>query len=64
MYKIQPQKEYEEEESDGEIPDEFSDMIENEFEENEERFEPRESVSSRGNFNKFDESSNRIRDTE
>ena len=59
----QPQNYYEEEESDGDIPDEFSDIMENEFEENEERFEPRESLSSRGGFNKFDENNSK-RDTE
>ncbi|CAI2364138.1 unnamed protein product [Moneuplotes crassus] len=54
-----PSENYEEYESDGDIPDEFSDIMENEFEENEERFEPRESVSSRGTFNKFDKDNSR-----
>lgn len=54
-----PSENYEEYESDGDIPDEFSDIMENEFEEKEERFEPRESVSSRGTFNKFDKDNSR-----
>ncbi len=53
---------YEENESDGDIPDEFSDIMENEFEEDEERFEPRDSVSSRGTFNKFNKD-NSMRNT-